>query len=112
MRSRCSSDTIVDIFDLGGHSLMATQVVSRILKELRVEVPVSESFVYPTVAELAHKIESGQGIVAGSLEQIERVDIEIDPANLEALSDQQVAELLNELFETEESNYGKTKSTF
>lgn len=59
------------------------------------------------MAELAHKIESGQGIVAGSLEQIERVDIEIDPANLEALSELQVAELLNELFETEEDNYGK-----
>ena len=37
--------------------LMATRVVSRIRKALRVDLPVSEMFVYPTVAELAHKIE-------------------------------------------------------
>ena len=64
------------------------------------------------VAELAHIIESAhlpdQGVVAGSLEQIERVDVEIDPANLEALADQQVAELFSELSETAENTYGKS----
>ncbi len=67
---------------------------------------------FKRVAELAQIIESAhlpdQGVVAGSLEQIERVDVEIDPANLEALADQQVAELLSELSETAENKYGKS----
>jgi hypothetical protein len=44
----------------------------------------------------------------GYLEQLERVDFEIDPIDLEALFDKQVAELLSKLSETEESNDGKT----
>lgn len=91
---------------------MATQVVSRVLKDLRIELPVSELFVCPTVVELAQKIDSyqllDQGPAAGSNGQIERVDTEIDPADLEALSDQQVAELLSELSETAENQYGKS----
>ena len=46
-----------DFFDLGGHSLMATQVVSRIREQMNVDLPLSEMFGYPTIAELAHKID-------------------------------------------------------
>ena len=46
---------------------------------------------------------SNQGVVVGDLEQIERVDVEIDSLDLEALSDKQVVELLSKLSGTEEN---------
>ena len=46
-----------DFFDLGGHSLMATQVVSRLREQMKVDLPLSEIFSYPTVSKLAQKIE-------------------------------------------------------
>jgi amino acid adenylation domain-containing protein len=46
-----------NFFDLGGHSLKATQVVSRIHRELGVEIALREIFNHPTIAELAMEIE-------------------------------------------------------
>ncbi|HHO58977.1 MAG TPA: methyltransferase domain-containing protein, partial [Thiotrichales bacterium] len=47
-----------NFFDLGGHSLMATQVVSRVQERLNADMPLSEMFGYPTVAELAPVIDA------------------------------------------------------
>lgn len=42
---------------MGGHSLRATSVVSRIHKETDVKIPLSYIFEYPTIRELASMIE-------------------------------------------------------
>jgi amino acid adenylation domain-containing protein len=44
-------------FDLGGHSLTATQVVSRLSEALRIELPVRAIFETPRLGELARRLE-------------------------------------------------------
>jgi acyl carrier protein len=46
-----------NFFDLGGHSLIATQLVSRVRESLGVDLPLNHVFASPTVMALAEKIE-------------------------------------------------------
>lgn len=53
--SRASVDD--NFFDLGGHSLMATQVISRVLERLQAMVPLRAFFEQPTVEALASRVD-------------------------------------------------------
>ena len=63
-------ETILDVrpigirdnfFDLGGHSLSATRVVSRIFQRYQLEIPLQSLFQSPTIAEMAAVITEHQG---------------------------------------------------
>lgn len=63
-----------NFFDLGGHSLKATILNSRIQKELNIKIPLSEIFKRPTVKELATYIESMPACSYSLIEPMEVTD--------------------------------------
>lgn len=65
-----------NFFDLGGHSLLGTQVLVRLLDTFQVEIPLRALFFGPTVEELAATIEEavdrGPGEGTEAIQRIER----------------------------------------
>ncbi|MDV2992202.1 MAG: Linear gramicidin synthase subunit D [Chroococcidiopsis sp. SAG 2025] len=68
-----------NFFDLGGHSLLVTQVVSRVRDAFEIELPLRDFFATPTVADLAVKIaqklaeETDSELLAQTLAELEQL---------------------------------------
>ena len=71
-----------NFFDLGGHSLAATRVISQVIKHFQVDLPLKSLFESPTVAEMAAVIAEGQA------KKLSGDDLDRLMAELEALSDE------------------------
>jgi amino acid adenylation domain-containing protein len=67
---RLSTDA--DFFEIGGHSLKATILLSKIHKELNVKVPLAEIFRTPTVRELAKYIMESTVDPYASIQPVEK----------------------------------------
>src|SRR5262249_23302820 len=77
-----------NFFDLGGHSLIATQVVSRIRDACQTNIPLRTLFEKPTVEELAVAIMHGKG------EQMSEKELSGMLDDLESLSEDEVKQRL------------------
>jgi acyl carrier protein len=85
-----------NFFDLGGHSLAATRVVSQVIKQFQLELPLQSLFQSPTVAEMAAVINHPQGKQLGQ-QELDRILTE-----LESISDEDAKRLLADPSGTED----------
>ena len=79
-----------NFFDLGGHSLAATRVVSQVIKQFQLELPLQSLFAAPTVAEMAAIVIKHQGKKLGEAE------MEAILTKLESLTDEEARRLLKD----------------
>lgn len=83
-----------NFFDLGGHSLMATQIITRIKNIFQVDISLRQLFELPTVANLALVVAKAQ------TEQVDAEQLSGLLDELEELSDEEVNNLLSEEIES------------
>jgi acyl carrier protein len=77
-----------DFFDLGGHSLAATRVISQVIRKFQLELPLQSVFQSPTIAAMAALITEHQG------EQLGEEELDCVLTELESISNEEAKRLL------------------
>jgi amino acid adenylation domain-containing protein len=77
-----------NFFDLGGHSLAATRLISQVIKKFQLEIPIKALFDAPTVADMAEIISQHQAKRASDAELMQML------RHVEAMTDEESQELL------------------
>jgi amino acid adenylation domain-containing protein len=77
-------------FDLGGHSLSASRVVSRVIQQFQLDIPLRLLFETPTIADMATVITAHQGKSLDERGMTKLID------ELDALSEEEAKQLLGE----------------
>jgi amino acid adenylation domain-containing protein len=72
-------------FDLGGHSLMAMQMLSRLRQTFQLELPLQIVFEARTIAKLAKALISFE-MTPGQVERIAAISVELESMSTEAVS--------------------------
>lgn len=63
-----------NFFDLGGHSLKATRLISKIYKEMGVKLKLNDVFVYPNLSQMATYIESKSRTLVDMIQPFKKQD--------------------------------------
>ena len=77
-------------FDLGGHSLSATRLVSRVIKQFELKIPLQSLFQSPTVADMAAEISAHRG------KRLDQSQLAAILDELESLSEAEAEQLVSE----------------
>jgi acyl carrier protein len=75
-------------FDLGGHSLDATRIISQVIMQFQLELPLQSLFKAPTVAEMGAIITKHRG------KKLDKEELDRILTELESLSDEDAKRLL------------------
>ena len=80
-----------NFFDLGGHSLAASRVISRVIQSFRLDLPVKELFDAPTIARMAEIVKQNQAhrVDDAALEHMLRL--------METMTEEEARRLVDEL---------------
>jgi acyl carrier protein len=80
-----------NFFDLGGHSLAATRVVSRVIQQFQIDIPLQSLFQSPTVADMSAVVAAHQCNKVGESQLKTILD------ELASLSDAEAQQLVSEM---------------
>ncbi|WP_025028797.1 condensation domain-containing protein, partial [Caldalkalibacillus mannanilyticus] len=61
-----------NFFDLGGHSLKATTLVSKIQRDFEVSIMIKDIFTYPTVQKMAERIQHSEVMLYSSIQKVDK----------------------------------------